>query len=61
MAIQDEIFQEFFSKLRMTTEISEVIIKNLEEISSNPATVSKETVFGIIKAGLTDDPANKNH
>jgi hypothetical protein len=53
MGISDEIFEEFFNKLKQDEEFLDSIIEGLQELIESGETISKDKIFEIIR-GVED-------
>jgi hypothetical protein len=54
MSISDEIFEEFFNKLREDKEFPNSIIEGLQELVESGETISTDKIFELIRGGVED-------
>jgi len=59
MGIVEEIFQDFFKKLREYKDVPESIVTELTNLRDKGETISEEKLFKIVEAGCRDANADK--
>lgn len=59
MGIVDEIFQDFFGRLREDEEVPESIVTELMRLRENGETISEEKVLNIVRKGCENVGADK--
>jgi hypothetical protein len=59
MGIVDEIFQDFFRKLREDEELPESIVTELTRLREKGETISEDKAFEIVERGCQDAHTDK--
>lgn len=61
VGIQEDIFEEFFRKLREDAEFPNKVVEELRKLWESHEIASKEKLFNILKRGIEDAGKNQGH